>query len=173
MSKIYGDNAMLFELLESMTAELASKDNPDAGFSSVAEVFQKCVGFRLLTISSVLKSQATTQRLWSSDPARFPVGGTKPLDGGGEWDRIVMQQHQSVICNLPSELRRFFFDHSTITSAGCGSGINLPVVLRGEVIGTVNIFHKEFWFTPDRVSQAMALLAFVYAPMLIARQLNE
>lgn len=155
------------ESLQSITADLASKDGDNTGFSSVAEIFQKYIGFRLLTITSVLKKTSTVERIWTSDPHRFPVGGSKKLEDG-EWGRVVMEQHKPLVCNQPSELRNFFFDHSTIAEVDCGAGVNLPVVLRGEVVGTVNIFHRADWFTPDRVSHAMALLAFVYAPMLLA-----
>lgn len=142
----------------------------DPVLTEVAHAFRTEVGFRLLTITAIdQREPLPVRRLWSSQPELYPVGGSKDL-AGDEWSRTVIGSRCVMHCNTPEDIRRIFPDHALIASLGCGAGLNLPVVLQEEVLGTVNIFNVPEWFTPVRVARAQALLALVYAPMLLARR---
>jgi hypothetical protein len=61
-----------------------------------------------------------------------------------------------------------FSDHETIWALGCGSVINIPVVIAGELLGTVNCLDVEHHYTPERVERSKLLaipakLAFLAA----------
>ena len=42
------------------------------------------------------------------------------------------------MANTKEDLAKIFFDHELIWSLGCGSVINLPIVIGGQVVGTLN-----------------------------------
>jgi hypothetical protein len=153
--------------LSDVTAALASRSDVDRVFEVVSRVFQNEVGFRLLTVTAILDGASKVKRLWSSNCDIYPIGGTKLL-GNDEWNHIVIQQQKPIVCDEPSDVRRMFADHEDIARLNCGAGVNLPVILRGSVIGTVNIFHEPRWFTATRLARANALLALLYAPIILA-----
>ncbi|WP_324658489.1 GAF domain-containing protein [Burkholderia thailandensis] len=155
--------------LSDVSEALASSEGLDDVFEAIAKVFFREVGFRLLTITSIQAGNATVKRLWSSNHEAYPIGGIKSL-GNDEWNRAVIQKKKSIVCNDPSDVRRMFADHEDIARLDCGAGVNLPVVLRGSVIGTVNIFHEPRWFSGERLTRANELLILLYAPMILARE---
>ncbi|MDB5473386.1 MAG: hypothetical protein JWP99_689, partial [Devosia sp.] len=54
---------------------------------------------------------------------------------------------------------KVFPDYPLIASLGCGSVINLPVLLEDDLVATINILDKEGHFTPERVTAAEERLA--------------
>ena len=157
--------------LAPLTQALGATDGLAPVFAAAADAFQAEVGFRLLTVSSLeadAGAEATMVRAWSSCPAVFPVGGRKPVDNANAaWAETIMRDRRPLVCEDPAALRRFFFDHADLASLDCGSGINLPVVLDGRVIGVVNVFHRPHWFTQERIANAQAVLALMYPPLLL------
>lgn len=159
--------------LAPVSLALGATDGPAPVFAAAADAFQAEVGFRLLTVSRLdadADAGATMVRAWSSCPAVFPVGGRKPVDNANAaWAETIMRDRRPLVCDDPAALRRFFFDHADLAALDCGAGINLPVVLGGQVIGVVNVFHQAHWFTQERVSNAKAVLALMYPPLLLLR----
>ncbi|BBQ03588.1 hypothetical protein BSFA1_87160 (plasmid) [Burkholderia sp. SFA1] len=152
-----------------ITEALSEKNNLDAVFSNVAQAFENEVGYRLLTMSTIShEPELTATRVWSSRPDIFPVGGKKSIDNE-EWIDTVLRNRRTLVCETPEALQRMFYDHSDIADAECGSGINVPFILDGEVIGVLNMFHEESWFDEQRVEDARAVLALAYTPIVLAR----
>jgi hypothetical protein len=150
-----------------LTKALSDASGLGPMFEAAAEAYQAEIGFRLLTVSSIDEHEhLTATRLWSSSQTIFPIGGTKPLNNT-EWLDAIMRERRPLVCNDPHALRRMFHDHADIEAVECGSGINLPIVLKGDVIGVVNVFHEPYWFTVDRVQDATSMLALMYPPMLL------
>jgi transcriptional regulator with GAF, ATPase, and Fis domain len=152
-----------------ITEALAASNDLQTVFEAVAQAFQAEIGYRLLTISTISTEdglQAT--RVWSSHPAVFPVGGTKQLDSP-EWIETVLTKRQVLVCDTPEALRRMFYDHEDIAAVNCGSGINVPLILNDEVIAIVNVFHEPSWFNAKRLDDAKAVLALMYAPVVLSR----
>jgi hypothetical protein len=50
-------------------------------------------------------------------------------------------------------------DHTLIASLGCGSVLNVPVVLEGDLVATINLLHSAGFYIPERVARAEAELA--------------
>ena len=55
------------------------------------------------------------------------------------------------------EIAEVFGDHALIDALGCQSVINVPIVVGGTVIGTINCLHEKGYYTPERVAAAEAL----------------
>lgn len=138
-------------------------------FAEVAHAYQDEVGFRLLTITAIDQNlPKPVRRLWSSHPELYPIGGDKEL-ASDEWTDRVMGSRQLMVCNTAHDIASTYPDHDVIGSLGCESGMNLPIVLAGEVLGTLNIFNAAQWFNGERIERAHSMLALVYAPMLLTR----
>lgn len=135
------------------------------------------VGFRLFTI---MTSEVTgtdplageAARVYSSDPASYPVSGRKPITANA-WTRTVLDAKQPFVANSIEAIAEVFPDHPLIASLGCGSVINVPVVVAGSVIGTANILHEAGFYTPERVEAAMALRPLYALAMLAAERFGR
>ncbi len=134
-----------------------------------AQLHHACAahGTRLFTISIQDDAKGLSWRAYTSHPVEYPVSGTKPVHKDGWYDQVILH-HRTFVANTPEEFALYFFDHALITSLGLGSCINVPVVLSGHVIGTVNLLAEAGHFTPARVAGYQHLIAEAHAPLVLA-----
>ncbi len=97
---------------------------------------------RLFTLTCIDQCLNLAFRLYSSNPAAYSVGGTKPIEKNA-WTSQVIDNKEAFVANDMGTLATVFFDHQLIESLGLGSVINWPVVVNNQVVGTVNILDKE------------------------------
>ena len=98
------------------------------------------------------------RRAYSNHPAEYPVSGTKPIHRDA-WFDIVHGQKRSFVANSIEDIAKVFPDHAAIAELGCGSVINLPVVLEGDLVATINLLDAAGFYTPERVARAETQLA--------------
>jgi GAF domain-containing protein len=158
--------------LHAFTAALAATDQPQAAFAGLQALSAARVQHRLFTLMLVDNAAGLARRAWSSDPVAYPVSGAKPLHDD-DWSRAVLGRHQTWVMNTITHIAQHFPDHELIASLGCGSCLNLPVVVAGQVLGTVNILGPEGHFTPDRIAAAETLALPAAAVFLLAAATAE
>ncbi len=59
--------------------------------------------------------------------------------------------------NTNDEIAQHFADHELIASLGCGSCLNMPVVMVDRVLGAVNMLGPAGFFTDARVAMVQHL----------------
>ena len=129
-----------------------------AVWKALEELSGAVVGHKLFTIMTVDNAAGLARRAYTSHPRDYPVSGTKPIHRD-QWFDIVHGERQSFVANTIAEIAGVFPDFELIASLGCGSVMNLPVVLQGELVATVNMLDEEHHYTPERVAAAEASLA--------------
>lgn len=112
-------------------------------------------GCKLFTVMTVDLPAGLARRVFSSHPQEYPVSGTKPIDFD-RWFDIVHGQKKSFVANTIADIATVFPDHELIASLGCGSVLNLPVVVKGELVATVNMLDEPQHYTPEWVAAAEA-----------------
>lgn len=142
-------------------AERAMVD-PVAQLAAVAEAVRECrgagdllraldhalaatLGHRLFTVMRYHRDSGESERIYSSNPQAYPVGGRKALQEAGWVDR-VFRQRQPFLGRNAADLREVFPDHRLIASLGLQSVLNLPVARGAAVLGTLNLLHQENWY---------------------------
>ncbi len=153
--------------MTAMTRALAAPDQPNAVFKALERMVQDTIGARLFTLMEINYDRRVVRRNYSNMPEAYPVSGEKPFHEN-EWTEIVQNRHQTFVANSIEEIAEVFSDHELIRSLGCESCINIPVVIRGQVIGTLNCLHEAGHYTPNRVAASETLkepgaLAFLMA----------
>ena len=141
--------------MRSLAAALADPD-PSAALAAFADLVHRTAPARLFTMMSLDPATGISRRVWTNAPQVYPVGGEKPLPDN-RWTDIVIRQRRTWVANSLPEVAELLFDHETIASLGCGSALNLPVVVGGDVLGTVNLLDAEGWFTADRLAAVETL----------------
>jgi hypothetical protein len=119
-------------------------------WSALCQLSSDIVGHKLFTVMAVDLANGAACRAYSSHPADYPVSGTKPIRFDS-WFEIVHKQHRSFVANTIADIAKVFPDHEKIWSLGCGSVVNLPVVIGGQLAATVNMLHEEHYYNPVRV----------------------
>lgn len=150
-------------------AALAEARNAAEAWKALHALSDDLVSAKLFTVTTVDVDRGEARRLYTSDPVHYAVSGTKPVTVDDWYDLVVVRQ-QNFVANTIEEIAVHFFDHELIGSLGLGSCINLPVVLGGKVIATVNVLDAAHHFMPERVARAEHLVLPALACWLIERQ---
>ncbi len=116
------------------------------------------VGHRLFTVMLVDMTAGLARRAYSSRPAEYPVSGTKPIHRNA-WFDIIHGERRAFVANTIEDIAQVFPDHALIASLGCGSVVNLPIVLEGDLVATINLLDVAGHYTPERVRSAENRLA--------------
>jgi hypothetical protein len=141
-------------------AAISDARNTDAAWTALSALADAIVGHRLFTVTLVDTPAALVRRAYSSRPEDYPTSGTKPLHGNaGDWFEHVFTRRRTFVANTLADIAKVFPDHELIGSLGCGSVVNMPIVLEGELVATVNLLDAEAHYTPDRVTAAQDRLA--------------
>ncbi|HZP21737.1 MAG TPA: GAF domain-containing protein [Bauldia sp.] len=131
---------------------------PRASWQALEDLARAEVGHRLFTVMVVDMPAGLARRAYSNRPAEYPVSGTKPIHRDA-WFDVVHGERRSFVANTIEDIARVFPDHALIASLGCGSVLNIPVVLEGDLVATINLLDAAGFYTPERVASAEAGLA--------------
>jgi hypothetical protein len=129
---------------------------PDAPWRALQVFTDAVVGAKLFTVMTLDMKAGVAGRVYTSHPVEYPVSGTKPIHYD-DWFELIHKQRRPFIANTIEDIAKVFPDHETIRSLGCGSVINLPLEIAGEVVGTINLLDAEHYYTPLRIEQAALL----------------
>ena len=129
---------------------------PEAAFAALWALTREVVGVKLFTVMSHDGRNGVAQRIYSNMPDAYPVSGTKPANET-DWSRQVIGEKRTFVANDIAGIAAVFSDHELIRSLGCESVINVPIVVAGEVKGTINCLHQAGFYTPERVAAAEVL----------------
>jgi hypothetical protein len=128
---------------------------PAAVFGALDAALGAVLGHRLFTLMRYHAASGDSERVYTTHPAAYPVGGRKQLNPTA-WTEQVLRRQQPYLGRTAADVRSVFFDHALIASLGCGSVLNLPVVWDGRSLGTINLLHEEGWY--DAGDAALGLL---------------
>lgn len=140
--------------IESLVAGAAR--SPAALFEAITQVAARRVGAGLVTAMRHDAAASTVERLYSSNPQAYPVGGRKTKRDTG-WSRKVLAEHQLLLSAGDDGIRESFEDHAVIFGLGLHSCVNVPLVSEGRCIGTLNVLAARAAWSADEIAVVRAL----------------
>ena len=128
------------------------------------------VGHALFTITRFDSAALEVERVHSSNPLAFPIGGRKQKRDT-EISRRILLRGETLVCEGDAEIAAIFDDHALIQSLGLHSSINVPVLSSdGSCVGVVNFLMTDDRVTAARLTAASAIAADTdLAAALVAR----
>ena len=84
------------------------------------------------------------------------------------WYEHVILGLQRFVANRPEDFRELFSDHALIESLGISSILNIPVIEKGKVLGTINILGPKDHFTPQILERYQAAMMLRYEALVQA-----
>lgn len=136
-----------------VTALEEGNGQPDKAFAALEAMTRELVGVKLFTVMTSDTNKREAERVYSNMPDAYPTSGTKPYNET-HWSEITLKNKQTFVANTIGDIAKVFDDHELILSLGCESVINVPIIVDGSVIGTINCLHEEGFYTEDRVKAA-------------------
>jgi len=118
---------------------LISSAGEPIGAAVVAEadrVLDRDVG-RLFCTAMIIHPGDEGERIYSSGPELYPLGGRKPL-GGRPWTERVLRERLPHVADGAAAIAEHFPADTVMSRIGCGTFVNLPLVHGGELVGTLN-----------------------------------
>ena len=152
-------------MIDAIVAALAEPDQPLATFRALEEATRRAIGHRLFTIMRHDRAANFNTRVFSSRPAEYPAGGGKPVKDSA-WTRPLLREGRPFIGHHADDIRATFADHALILSLGCESVLNLPVLWRGEVIGTINLLDRAHAYAPHHAELGSRFAALAIPALL-------
>lgn len=141
---------------------------PNVSFKALYELVNNLVGIKLFTMTTFDIPNATAERIFSNMPNEYPISGIKPIIKS-DWTEIVLDKGEDFVANNINDIAKVFSDYEIIDNLGCQSVINLPVIVDGNLLGTMNCLHEENYFTTRKINE----LANFKLPALACFLLNS
>lgn len=141
---------------------------PEDAYGALARLTGETIGVKLFTLLMFDAKYGISRRFYSNMPDAYPVSGTKPRPVN-RWAETVLDRGETFVMNDIETIAEVFFDHELIRSLGCESCINIPVIVGGAVLGTLNCLHEAGHYTPERVAASETLKLPGAACFLLAR----
>jgi GAF domain len=136
---------------------------PDS-YAAIDALALRLFDHRLFTVTRSIMETHEVERVYSSNPSAYPVGGRKQKQNT-PWGEQVLDGGRILICHNAADIRHVFADHALILSLGITAMINVPVLFAGRSVATMNMSHAE-----DRFGEAdcptMAILAGLLLPLV-------
>lgn len=138
------------------TGAIGASDQSFAVFQQIALESGQTLGHSLFTVTWFDAQAMQVQRVFSSNPPAYPVGGRKPKRDTA-WGRQVLLECKPLVCEGDAAIARMFDDHSTILGLGLHSSINAPVRGDSGCVGVLNFLMVSDRVTPQQLYAACDL----------------
>ncbi|WP_137151471.1 GAF domain-containing protein [Devosia sp. FKR38] len=146
------------QAIAAFDAAIAKAKGADEAFAALQALTEATVGTKLFTYMTVDMQAEVARRAYTSDPKNYPTSGTKPIRYDS-WFDIVHKERRYFVANTIADIAKVFPDYELIDSLGCQSVVNMPVVIGGELVGTVNMLDVDGYYTPERVQTIRDVIA--------------
>lgn len=123
---------------------------------------------QLCTVNRLDAGQLRLTRVYSSNPAAYPPGGTKDKRGT-PWGRQVLVEGRVFVGEGAEAIRASFDDHAAIARLALRSVVNVPVVFEQQCLGTLNLLMQAAVVRPEQVAFAQ-LLSMLLLPVFLRGQ---
>ena len=153
------------EDLNLLAGALRASDQPHAICGALEKLTSEVIGHRLFTVMRFDSNRSEVRRIHTNLPAAYPAGGRKQKKDTA-WTNRVLGEMKVFCGNSPADIVSAFDDHQTILGLGLGSVLNIPIVVDGRCVGTMNLLHRAGWYRPDDARNGLLLGAFLVPALL-------
>ncbi len=135
---------------------LAAPDQPQATFAALETLVRATVGVGLFTLTEIDPAAGKASRIYSNQPDAYPVHGQKDVVPN-RWTAAVLDRHETFVASTIDDIATVFPDHALIRSLGYESCMNIPVIVGGTVVGTLNCLDIRGHYTGQSVQNSGSL----------------
>ena len=160
------DEREYWTALERCAGEVRERSDAREALKAIGEAMDRLVGSRMFTFLRFDFERFEMERLYCTQPGRYPIGARKPMREG-PWGRCVVDAGSVFIANGDAEMRATFGDYAALAQMGCTASMCVPVRYRGKTLGTMNLNGDE-----GRYGERAAALAQPFATLAVPAYLT-
>jgi hypothetical protein len=134
---------------------IADQNTP---FEGAFDLCSRALDNELFTAMRFHAVTMEVERLHSTLPDSYPASGRKPKRDT-EWGKKVLIDREINLGFGAADIRWAFSDHETILGLGLNAVLNVPIVLNGSVLGTINYLRGDPAFSSREVEIAEQVAA--------------
>ena len=153
-----------------LTKSLKNDQNEKLFFNKIDKYIHREIGRKLITITVIDQSMKYVERVYSNNKKIYPLLGQKTMPKN-IWSKKVIKNKNHFLCKNKNQIKKIYFDYNTIFSLNCGSIINLLILFKNKPIGTINILHKENYYTQNDIKKIDHLTIYMI-PFCLMHQLK-
>ena len=157
---------LTLEDVASALALSAGAPSAEAVYALVAQLVHETVGYKFLTVLRFVEETQEVERLYSSNPKAYPVGGRKQLATINK-DHSLAASGEIFLAADADAVKRTFPDHELIFSLGASAILNAPIRRAGRRLGTLNCSGIANSYGPKQI-EAAKILANLLVPTLLS-----
>ena len=101
--------------LAALAERFAVEPQPALLYAAIDALVQEVIGHRLFTLMRVHEATDEVERIYSSNPAAYPVGGRK-VKRGTPWSRAVLDRGEVFVARNAAGLQPFSPPHACLRS---------------------------------------------------------
>ena len=135
----------------------------------IADMLQKRIGHKLLTILLVSVNREDTVRVYSDNLDAYPVNRVKRM-GVTPWGSQVIHSCNPYTAKNDDDIRWAFPDHELIKSLGLSSALSVPIVYNGQCLAVLNLQHEANWYHDEHAAIAESVTPFLIPAMLVLQK---
>ncbi|WDR03234.1 GAF domain-containing protein [Devosia algicola] len=151
-------NARIDPPTKELLAALAQGRDPF--FGALNHALLDITAIECVTYLATAPDRSVIHRVGTSDPSHFPIGGFDPIDDSA-WCRRIFGDKQPIIANDSEQMRAFIPETDDLVAMGYEAIVCAPVVIAGEMRGTLNVLGGADAFTPPALAAIETLMPFV------------
>ncbi|MCC6533151.1 MAG: GAF domain-containing protein [Burkholderiales bacterium] len=160
------DHREYWNALDACAAAVREQHDPRAALRAIGAAMDRLIGSRMFTFLRFDFDRFEMERLYCTQPQRYPIGARKPMRHG-PWSQCVIDRGASFIANGAHEMRATFGDHRALAELGCFASLCVPVRHMGRTLGTMNLNGDE-----GRYGVAQAAAAQPFATLAVPAYLT-
>lgn len=135
-------------------------------YKAVEAITAETCGFVFLTTLKYNEAEQVVERLHSSNPEAYPLGGRKPLSKITA-NHQAMESGRVFLAGTRAAVKEAFFDHELIFALGSTAILNAPIRQGGRRLGTLNLCGEEDMYGPVEIRTAEILAGLLIPSLLL------
>ncbi len=135
-------------------------------YKAVEKLAKETCGYTMFTILKYVEKDKQVERVYTSNPKKYPVGGRKPIDPASHNQR-KLEKGQVFVAPNKAAIKRAYFDYELIYSLGITAILNAPITAGGMRLGTLALSGLQGMYGTKEVERSK-VLAGLLVPALAA-----
>ncbi len=135
-------------------------------YKAVEKLAKETCGYTMFTILKYVEKDKQVERVYTSNPKKYPVGGRKPIDPASHNQR-KLEKGQVFVAPNKAAIKRAYFDYELIYSLSITAILNAPITAGGMRLGTLALSGLQGMYGTKEVERSK-VLAGLLVPALAA-----
>lgn len=135
-------------------------------YQAVEKLAKETAGFKLFTILKYVEGEKQVERVYTSNPKAYPIGGRKPVATDSINHRKT-QRGEVFVAPNKAAVKRTYFDYELIFSLGITAILNAPITANGKRLGTLALSGLAGMYDKKTVERSKVLAGLLAPAMML------